>query len=116
MMPVRELGIAMIGDEDLVAGMRLAGVSNSLVVAQEGEVRDVVRKALQAYLGEAVGIIIIQENYMTYVDDMVRRLKDEKKVFPLIVEVPSKHGVDYKEVIERDKAFIRRFVGFDIQV
>ncbi len=116
MMPVKELGVAVIGDEDLVAGMRLAGVSRCVVVSGGGGVRDIVRKALAGYINEAVGIVIVQEDFLVHIDDIVRRLKDEKKAFPLVVEVPSKRGAKDEEVIGRYKAFVRRFIGFDIQL
>lgn len=116
-MPKRELGIAVIGDEDLVSGMRLAGVSHYCIVSDEREAKEVVKKVVSSLLEESsVGVIAIQEDYAPFIEDITKMLQGEKRVFPVIIEVPSKHGAKYADVIAHYRAYIRRFVGFDIQI
>ena len=117
MMPKRELGIAIIGDEDLVSGMRLAGASHYYTIEDDRDAREDVRKAILSLINEpTVGVIALQEDYTPFIEDIVKRLREEKKVFPVIVEVPSKHGTKYGDVATYYRSFIRRFVGFDIQI
>ena len=63
-MKIRQLEIAVIGDEDLVSSLRLAGVSRYRVVEEDD--REEVRRALTEFLGEPdIGIIVVLEDYMT---------------------------------------------------
>ncbi len=115
MINVRQLGIAVIGDEDLVSGMRLAGVRRYRIIT-EGD-KEEVRQALTELLDEpGVGIIVILEDYMEYVADLISQAQERKTSPPVVIEVPSKYGTRYKDVTQYYKAYIRRFIGFDIEI
>ncbi len=116
-MPVRQMNIAVLGDQELVSGLRLAGIKRYYVV-QEGEnVREEVRQVLTELIDETdIGIVALQEDYMAYVEDLVQRLRFEKRLTPIVIEVPSKHGTKHEDVAAYYRGFVRRFVGFDIQV
>ena len=117
MMPQKELGIAVIGDEDLVSGMRLAGVKRYYIVASNSERGEDIRKAVLIFINDAnVGVIALQEDYLPFIEDITKGLRREKKVLPVIVEVPSKHGTRYGDVSLHYRTFIRRFVGFDVEL
>ncbi len=113
----QELGIAVIGDEDLVSGMRLAGVSRYHIVTDNTDSREDIRKAVLSFISDSsVGVIALQEDYQPFVEDITAGLRREKKVLPVIVEVPSKLGTEHGDVTLRYRAFIRRFVGFDVEL
>ena len=115
MINVRQLEIAVIGDEDLVSGLRLAGVRRYRIVT-EGD-KEEVRQALTELLDEpSVGIIVILEDYMGYVADLVAQAQERKTSPPVVIEVPSKYGTRYKDVTQYYKAYIRKFIGFDIEI
>jgi V/A-type H+-transporting ATPase subunit F len=115
MINVRQLEIAVIGDEDLVSSMRLAGVRRYRIVT-EGD-KEEVRQALTELLDEpGVGIIVILEDYMEYVADLISQAQERKTSPPVVIEVPSKYGTRYKDVAQYYKAYIRRFIGFDIEI
>jgi len=116
MMPVKQLSIAVIGDEDLVSGMRLAGVSRYTLISDERSAGDTVRASVNTLLTEDVGVIAIQEDFMPFIQDIVLQMREEKRLFPVIIEVPSKRGSKVDEVIANYRAFVRKFVGFDIQI
>lgn len=116
MMPVKQLNVAVIGDEDLVSGMRLAGVSVYTIVEGERDTRETVRNALAEFMGRDVGVIAVQEDFMPYIQDIIKKMRDEKRLFPAIVEVPSKRGTKVESVIASYRSYIRKFVGFDIQI
>lgn len=116
MVDIRHLGIAVIGDEDLVNGLRLAGVSRYHVI-EDGSNAEEVRKAISEELTEPdVGIIVILEDYAKHVEDLVARVQEKKVSPPVVIEVPSKYGTRYEDVAQYYKAYIRKFIGFDIEI
>ncbi len=117
MIPIKHLNLAIIGDEDLVNGLRLAGVKRYYVIKDDHNAEEEVRQALTELVGEAeVGIIAIQEDYTKYVEDLIAQVQERKNLTPVITEVPSKYGTKYQDVTGYYKVLIRKFVGFDIEI
>jgi vacuolar-type H+-ATPase subunit F/Vma7 len=117
MIPVNQVSIAIIGNEDLVNAMRFAGVRNYFVVKDEQTVRDETRQALTTLLGTpGIGIIVLQEDYAEHVYDMVLKFKQSKKMTPIIIEVPSKFGTKHRDVTRYYKTYIKGYIGFDIEI
>ena len=115
MMKLRHVDMAVIGDEDLVNGLRLAGVRHCRVV--EGDDADEVRQALTEFVGEPdIGIIVILEDYVKHVEDLIAQAKESKVSPTVVIEVPSKYGTHYQDVAGYYKSYIRRFIGFDIEI
>lgn len=54
MMPIKQLDIVAIGDEDLVSGMRLAGLNRYYLIKGEHDIGEEVRKALGKLLGHQI--------------------------------------------------------------
>lgn len=77
----------VIGDEDTVLGLGMAGISGRSVAKP-----DEAEQAFNDTIGnDAIGIIIITET----VADMIRPLVDRyifTQSFPLIVEIPDRTG------------------------
>ena len=116
-MPIQQLDIAVIGDEELVNAMRLAGISRYYMVKGNHDVREKVRKALTELLaGPDVGLAIILEDYAEYVEDLVTQVKKGKGTTPVIVEVPSKFGTKYPDIREHYRALIRESIGFEVEI
>ncbi len=44
------------------------------------------------------------------------QVKEGKSLTPVIIEVPSKYGTKYEDVTEYYKVYIRKFIGFDIEI
>jgi vacuolar-type H+-ATPase subunit F/Vma7 len=116
-MAIQQLDIAVIGDEELVNALRLAGVSKYYAVKDDHDVRENVRKALTDLLdGPDIGIVIILEDYAQYVEDLVTRVKKGKGTTPVIIEVPSKFGTKYPDIKEYYRALIRESIGFEVEI
>ena len=116
-MSIQQLDIAVIGDEELVNAMRLAGISKYYTIKGNHDVRDHVRKALIELLAEPdVGIAIILEDYTEYVEDLVAQVKKGKGTTPVIVEVPSKFGTKHPNIREYYRALIRESIGFEVEI
>ena len=116
-MSIKHLDIAVIGDEELVNALRLAGISKHYMIKGNHDVRDNVRKALTELLaGPDVGIVIILEDYAEYVENLVTPVKKGKGTTPVIVEVPSKFGTKYPDIKEHYRALIRESIGFEVEI
>jgi len=117
MILIKHLDIAIIGDEDLVNGLRLAGVSRFLIIKNSHKISEDIRKALTSVVVEPdVGIVAIQEDYVEYIEDLIAQVKETGRPTPVIIEVPSKYGTKYSDVAEYYKAYIRKFIGFDVAI
>lgn len=114
---MKPLDIVVIGDEELVSALRLAGVSRYYTMKGDHDIRADVRKALTELLAEPdVGIVIMLEDYAQYVEDLVTQVRKKKGTTPVIVEVPSKRGTKHPDVKARYRALIRESIGFEVEV
>jgi|SRR4030042_2505123 vacuolar-type H+-ATPase subunit F/Vma7 len=116
-MPIQHLNIAVIGDEELVNALRLAGISKYYTIKGNHDAREEVRKALAELLAEPdIGIAIILEDYAQYVEDLVTQVRRKRGMTPVIVEVPSKFGTKYPDAREYYRALIRESIGFEVEL
>jgi V/A-type H+-transporting ATPase subunit F len=116
-MPVKHLDIAVIGDEELVNAMRLAGISKYYMVHDDQDARENVRRTLTELLAQPdVGIVIISEDYAQYVEDLMNQVRKKKGANLVIVEVPSKSGTKYPDVKGYYRALIRESIGFEVEL
>ena len=102
--------IAIIGDEDTVIGLRMAGVHECSMPESPEETRD----TLLAYFGDPqMGLILITEPLAQKVEDTILELSQAP--IPLILLIPDRHGATgtFEEVL---KEMIRRAVGFQIKI
>ncbi|MDD4985590.1 MAG: V-type ATP synthase subunit F [Dehalococcoidales bacterium] len=116
MVEVKHLGIAVIGNKDLVNGLRLAGISRYHIIEDGASVEE-IRKAVGEELAEpGVAIIVMLEEYARHIDDLLARIQGKRVSPPVVVEVPSRYGTRYEDVAQYYKAYIRKFIGFDIEI
>ncbi len=117
-MPNTRLGIAAIGDEDLINGMRLAGISKYYIVKEiDQNIAENVREALSKLIADSeVGIIIILEEYKSHISDFMSNRKREKKLIPIIIDVPSKFGTKYEDITRYYEKIIKQSIGFDVRL
>ncbi len=114
-MEVKHLDIAVIGDEDLVNGLRLGGVRRYRVIQDDSA--DEVRQALTEFMEEPeIGIIVILEDYAKHVEDLIAQAQERKGSPSVVIEVPSKRGTRYEDVARYYKSYIRKFIGFNIEI
>jgi len=117
MMALQHLTIAVVGDDDLVNGMRLAGISRFCLIESNSDISAEVRRCLAELVRDPdIGIIIILEEYAEHAVDLIARVRDEKGMTPVIIEVPSKYGTKYEDIGALYKAYIKHFIGFDVEI
>ena len=80
-MPIEHLDVAIIGDEELVNALRLAGISRHYMIEDDHNIRENVREALTELLAEPdVGLVMILEGYAQYAEDLMAGIRKGKGV------------------------------------
>ena len=116
MTPIKQLDIAVIGDEELVSALRLAGISKYYTIKGD-DVPENVRKALAELLAEPdIGIVVMLEDYAQYVEDLLTQVRKGRGITHVIVEVPSKFGTKHPDIRGYYRALIRASIGFDVEI
>ena len=117
MISLQNLDIAVIGNEDQVILMQLAGVEKYRVIEGESDIREKVREALREFVNDtSIGIIMIPENFRDYVDDILKYISESKKITPIIIEIPSKFTTEKEDVREFYKSYAKKLLGFSIEI
>ena len=109
--------IAVVGGSNLTTLLRLAGVGNYYTIENDGSLETSLREVMSDLINNhAVSIIVIQSDYAVHVRDMIEQVVEDKRLTPIIIEVPSgSSGVD-ESAAAYYRAFVRKFVGFDIEI
>ena len=117
MISLQNLDIAVIGNEDQVILMRLAGVEKCRVIEGESDIREKVREALKGFIDDtSIGIIMIPENLRDSVDDILKYVGERKQITPVIIEIPSKFTTEKEDVREFYKSYMKKLLGFSIEI
>ena len=90
---------------DTLTGMRLAGVEGA-VVHERDELKEALNKALA---DRDIGILLLTEKFGREFPEIIDNVKLNRK-FPLIVEIPDRHGTG------RKPSFITAYVSEAIGV
>lgn len=79
-------------NRDTLVGMHLAGINGSIVHEKEEIIRE-IDKVLE---DKETGILIVTELIMEMAYEKLMEIKLKKK-YPLIIEIPDRHGFRKKE-------------------
>ncbi|OGN86862.1 MAG: hypothetical protein A2158_07565 [Chloroflexi bacterium RBG_13_46_14] len=113
----RQSGIAVVGGSNLTTLLRLAGVGNYYTIEDDASLETSVRDVMSDLINDhVVSIIAIQSDYAVHVRDMIDRVVEDKRLTPVIIEVPSGSGAVEENAATYYRAFVRKFVGFDIEI
>jgi vacuolar-type H+-ATPase subunit F/Vma7 len=114
--PTRRLGLAVIGGEDLVNGMRLAGITRCRVVPDERQTAE-IREALASFAADTgIAIIVIQEEHAAAVTAELERLREARRHVPVVLPVASRKAARELDARQYYREYLRKFIGFDIEV
>lgn len=98
--------IAVIGDRDTVVGFALSGVKNGRVAENKKEAEDALKELMET---PNMHVVIITEKVADIIRKEVGALKKQKKIYPVIVEIPDKKGrIKREDPVEK---LISRAVG-----
>jgi len=111
------MDVAVIGDQELVSALKLAGVRKTRVIQSERTAAADIRKALDEYTSDPdVGVIVVLEEFAAMAGTGLAEVRRGKGILPVVVEVPSKRGTKHPDVVGYYKQFCREFLGFDIVI
>lgn len=117
MISLQNLDVAIVGNEDQVALMRLAGVEKYQVIEGDHDIREKVRETLRGFINDtSIGIIMIPEDWKDYVDDILKYIGERKEITPVIIEIPSKFATEKEDVREFYKSYTKKLLGFSIEI
>jgi vacuolar-type H+-ATPase subunit F/Vma7 len=117
MMQRKRLDIAIIGEGDQVALMRLAGVEKYNVIEEDQHLHEKVREAFRGFTEDPlIGIIVIPENWTAYVEDLRKEILEKKKITPVIIEIPSRFQREKEDVRQYYQSYTKRLLGFTIEI
>lgn len=102
--------VVVVGDEDAVTGLRLAGVSEGRVVKAPEEAERVLREVAR---DEDVAVLVVTEDVASMAPSVLHELYLKPK--PAVVEIPSKRprGERREDPI---RELLRRAVGVEVVV
>ncbi|MEM4699411.1 MAG: V-type ATP synthase subunit F [Candidatus Nezhaarchaeales archaeon] len=102
--------IVVVGDENAVAGFKLAGVSEGKVVKTPDEAEKVLKELAR---DEEVAVLIVTEEVISMASSLVQELYLRPR--PVIVSIPSHRGVETKRE-DPIRSLLRRAIGVEVFV
>ena len=98
--------ICVVGERELVLGMRLIGVSSSIISSGE----EGAAKVMELLKGSEFSLIMVSESIKEYMDSRQRKIADSSSN-PVVVFIPLPGGQDLESVADLAK----RVLGVDIR-
>ncbi|HPR40922.1 MAG TPA: V-type ATP synthase subunit F [Candidatus Methanofastidiosa archaeon] len=101
--------IAVIGGSDMITGFGLIGVKDLYEVCDE---TSAVREAfVRATSDKEIGLLVISSPMAGLIREQINKFNQTKKIVPVIIEVPDKHGAPEEDPFEE---LIKKAVGVSI--
>jgi V/A-type H+-transporting ATPase subunit F len=104
------LKIAVIADKDTALGFALTGIKEIFAVENRDEAKSALTEVMES---NDIGIVIITERYAHSLREDIQRFREDKPLYPLLVEVSDKKGKMRRE--DPIRLLIKRAVGLDIE-
>jgi vacuolar-type H+-ATPase subunit F/Vma7 len=110
-----ERQIAVLADEELVGALRLAGVRLARVMESDAAAAPKVRELLREWVAdEGIGVILIAENLASLIEGQLDSWRAERRIFPVILQVPSPGAALHADVTGYYSKLSRDFLGLEI--
>lgn len=91
-------------------GFALTGIKDLYAVSNREEAKSALSKVMQ---DPDMGVLIITERYAQFLRDDIKKFREERPLYPLIVEIQDKKGPMERE--DPIRILIKRAVGLDIE-
>ena len=101
-----ELKIAVIGDEETVAGLCLAGIGRNFLVVDGNTKRSEIQDAFVSFMRKDVAMVAINQHIAEEIRGVMKEYANQ--VIPTVLEIPSKdHPYDPKKdaLLQRVQVF-----------
>ena len=105
--------IAVIGDEDTIIGFGLTGVKYLTTVSSDSDDKEILTSISEYIETPGIGFVIITQSLAERIRTDFERLKLDKPLYPIFIELPDKTG-ELADRIDPIKTLIRRAIGMEI--
>jgi V/A-type H+-transporting ATPase subunit F len=105
--------IAVMGDEDTVIGFGLAGIKYLTTVSKTTDDKEILKLINEYIDSPEIGFVLITQEIAERVRADFERLKIDKALYPIFIELPDKTG-ELPDRIDPIKSLIRRAIGMEI--
>lgn len=102
--------ISVLGDKDTVLGFSLTGIKDLYPVEDSEKAKEVLKEIMN---DPDIGVIILSERYAVDLREDIKRLREQRPLYPIMIEIPDKKGPIEKE--DPIRLLIKRAVGLDVQ-
>jgi len=111
------INIAIIGNRDQTALMRIAGVEKCRIIEGGNDTREKVREALMELAGDSsVGIIMLPEDWGRDAADTIKYIRESKRSSAIVIEIPSGFKTRDQDVKEYYKTYTKKLIGFNVNI
>jgi V/A-type H+-transporting ATPase subunit F len=105
--------LAVVGDEDTVIGFGLAGIKNLIIVKKDTDKLEIINSIKGLIKTPDLGFIIITQQIAESVRAELERMKQEKSLYPILIELPDKRG-ELPERVDPIRLLIKRAIGMEV--
>lgn len=105
--------IAVIGDEDTVIGFGLAGVKNCVIIKKDTDKIEIINSIKGLIKTKGLGFILISQQVAESVRAELERMKIEKSLYPILIELPDKTG-ELPDRVDPIRLLIKRAIGMEV--
>jgi V/A-type H+-transporting ATPase subunit F len=105
--------IAVVGDEDTAIGFGLAGIKHKIVVEKGTEKTEIITLIKGLIKTPGIGFIIITQQIAETIRPELERLKIEKTLYPIFIELPDKTG-ELEGRVDPIRLLIKRAIGMEV--
>ena len=108
-----EKEIAVIGDEDTVIAFGLTGIKHLISIDDNTNDKEIISSIKQFINTPEIGFVLITQPIAERIRLDFERIKSEKSLYPIFIELPDKHG-EKEDREDPIKTLIRRAIGMDV--
>lgn len=105
--------IAVIGDEDTVIAFGLTGIKQLITIDDKSDNMEIINSIKKFIENSDIGFVILTQSIAERIREDFERLKQEKSLYPIFIELPDKHG-EMPDRVDPIKILIRRAIGMDV--
>lgn len=112
-----KIDIAIIGNRDQAALVRLAGVEKYRIIDDGEDINEKVKEALMELSDDSsVGIIMIPEEWTGGVTETLKHIRESRKRSAIVIEIPSGFKAKEQDVKGYYKAYTKKLIGFNVDI
>lgn len=109
---IREVGLAAVGDEFFIRGIRLLGVGKVLVIGRSlssSEILDRIRRFVENL--DDVGLLVVQDNLRPYFEQLSNVI-----TIPQVIYLPNIKDLDKLDVRKYYLSLLKHYLGLSLEV